>query len=108
MATMPDERQRKRLEAHNNMGAHETMPAFKDLKVGQDGTIWMLDFPDPKTEISQWYALDDELRPTARIPLPSSDRLLAVDDTRVVVVQKDEYDVETLLIYEIEPGQIPD
>ena len=74
------------------------LPAYKSLIVGSAGTLWMEDYLSPTSEVSRWILLDSGFSPAGWIELRPNERLLAAGPDIVVVLRKDELDVESVVI----------
>jgi hypothetical protein len=89
-----------------------TLPALGSAMLDEDGRIWVARFqPDFASAIggpeglwrqeSLWHVLDPDGTPIARVRLPPATRLLAVRSDRIVVVTRDDLDVETVRVLAI-------
>ena len=88
-----------------------TLPAVGRLLWSGTGGLWVSTF-QPTTHLWReeraWHLLDAAGHPVARLILPERSRLVAADEGRVVLVQRDELDVEHVRVFTIvetrEPG----
>ncbi len=69
------------------------LPAFGEVRVGHDSTIWVADHPEPGTERSQWTVLGSDGHALARVALPDRAVLLDVGADWVLMQLRDELDV---------------
>jgi hypothetical protein len=82
-------------------------PPVEDLALGRDGEIWIRrEFsPSDGREHVDWWVLDREARPLARVSLPADLELVRPTGDGVVAVRKDEMDVYRLVRFELlHPG----
>jgi hypothetical protein len=76
----------------------ETLPAYKSIIVGSDGALWVEDYLSPTMAVSRWILMGADFSPVGWIELPLNERLLAAGPNSVVVLRKDELDVESVVI----------
>lgn len=77
----------------------EYLPAFKSIIVGSDGRIWLEDYLHPTEDITRWTLMDEGFVPLGRIDLPHGERLLAAGPRSLIVLRKDDLDVESVVVY---------
>ena len=85
-------------EAKRTIEPAGTLPAYKSIIVGSDGAIWLEDYLSPTLDISRWVLMDADFSPVAWIELQPNERLLAAGRNRLVILRKDELDVESVVI----------
>jgi hypothetical protein len=65
--------------------------------------VWIQAHPALDADSVLWYVIGtQEQRLVARVPLPATWQLLGGDATRVIVLRKDELDMETVAVYTIQ------
>jgi hypothetical protein len=77
----------------------EFLPAFKSIIVGSDRTLWVEDYLHPTEEVSRWIMMGVDFLPVGWIELPPNEQLLATGPNSVIVLRKDQLDVESVVIY---------
>jgi len=77
----------------------EFLPAYKAIIVGSDHALWLEDYLHPTEDVSRWFLMSDDFRPVAWIALPPRERLLAAAPGRLIVLRRDELDVESAVVY---------
>lgn len=83
----------------------QNRPAIGRLIVDERGQIWVSRFePAPALHESEWYVHDSKGRPLSRVELPPGARLAAVFRDCVALVESDEFDVHTVVVYQIMHG----
>lgn len=80
---------------------HETLPAFARLHSSDDGQLWIQGFPDRGAGIIGWYRLSSDGVVSGRLALPIDEELMALTDTWLGTVRKDDFGVETVVLYRI-------
>ncbi len=85
-------------EAKRTIEPAGTLPAYKSIIVGSDGTIWLEDYLSPTLDISRWVLIDADFSPVGWIELQANERLLAAGSNKLVILRKDELDVESVVI----------
>lgn len=91
-----------RIESLKEMPAEETVPAFADLLVGADGTLWVQEYrlpEEPKEE--RWFRMGPGFRPDGWLDVPAGGRLVAAGYGLLVSVVKDEMDVESVVVHRV-------
>lgn len=79
----------------------EHVPPFSDLVAGPGGELWARDGDRPGTASTGWTVIDGAGTLTARLDLPTRWRILAVYRDRILVVDRDELDVEQVRIHRL-------
>ena len=69
------------------------------MLVGSDLGFWVEDYLHPTEDNTRWFLMGSDLRPTGWIELPPKERLLAAGPDKVIVLRKDELDVESVVLY---------
>ena len=95
----------------------DALPALGSVLIDEAGRIWVSQFRLNQDlrfamgggymnwdERDVWHVLDEDGIPLARVRLPVATRLLAVRSDRVVVVARDDLDVESVRVLTIQPG----
>lgn len=83
----------------------EELPALGALLLDDAGRIWVQAFRMGSEEWRQedaWHVLDPSGRPLAQLILPAETRLAAVHGDRVVLISRDELEVQHLGVYALE------
>jgi hypothetical protein len=81
------------------------LPAWTGMIGDPSGRIWLrtAECPAPSTGNREYEIVDLEGRQHGSISIPASWRLLAVNGSRILVVRRDELDVEHLELYQMHP-----
>lgn len=91
----------------------DTLPALSSALLDEDGRIWVARFRTPEDmplvqeaskvwhQEDMWHVLGPEGKPIARVRLPPDTRLVAVRSDRVIVVTRDDSDVESVRVLAI-------
>jgi hypothetical protein len=85
--------------AKENIEPAEFLPAFESILVGSDLDLWLEDYLHPTEEVTRWFLMDGAFQPVGWIELPANERLLAAGPNNLVVLRKDELDVESVVLY---------
>lgn len=85
--------------AKETMGVAELLPAYRSIMSTADGALWLEDHLHPTDDVSRWFLLDDGFEPVGWIELPPGERLLAAESHRMIVLRKDDLDVESVVVY---------
>jgi hypothetical protein len=99
----------------------DSVPAVSAALLDDDGRIWVERFQPHRdfdeflqassggghhwNQESVWHVLAPDGVPLARVRLPPATRLRAVRADRVVVVTRDELDVESVRVFAIDKGE---
>jgi len=76
-----------------------SLPAFTGfIPLGEDG-FWIRESEYPGTPIQRWYRLSADFEPMGWIQLDPQEELLAAAGTRILVLSKDELDVESVILF---------
>jgi hypothetical protein len=78
----------------------EFLPAYKSIIVASDGAVWLEEYMHPSEELTRWFLMADDFLPAGWIGLPPNERLLAAGPNKLIVLRKDELDVESVVLYE--------
>jgi hypothetical protein len=78
----------------------EFLPPYKSIIVASDGAVWLEEYMHPSEDITRWFLMNDDFLPVGWIELPPNERLLAAGPNRLIVLRKDELDVESVVVYE--------
>ncbi len=73
-------------------------PAYADVRLGDDGAIWIQEFARPG-ERSEWFALNDDGERTRAVIVPPEMTLLDIGADWALVTFRDELDVERVALY---------
>jgi hypothetical protein len=92
---------RDRRELYEEMDVPETMPAYGDLRLDDQGNLWAADYePDPDADL-RWTVFDPDGRMLGQVVLPSGLDVKQIGDDFVLAVWRDEYEVEHVRMYEL-------
>lgn len=83
----------------------DELPALGTVEVDQTGAIWVQRFRMGSEEWDQndaWHVLDPSGRPLARVELTSDTRLAAIQDNHVVLVHRDELEVQHIGVHTLQ------
>jgi hypothetical protein len=83
----------------------EELPALGAIQVDDSGRVWVQAFRLASEEWQQedaWHVLDPSGRPLARLSLPADTRLAGVRGNQVVLITRDELEVQNLGVYTLE------
>lgn len=101
-AAAPDGRVR---EVPKNQVFADILPAHGDLVARADAGLWMQDYAGPGSSgVNAWRIFSPKGLPEARITLPSGARVLWAGVGRVLLLESDQFDVEYVRLYSLEPG----
>jgi hypothetical protein len=101
-ATSSEARLQQDLERIERLDAYPSFPAFRALVVADGQTVWVEDAAWGEGAASHWHQLDADLRSVAVFELPNTQRLLAIGAGRVLVLERGEFDVESVILYQLE------
>jgi hypothetical protein len=80
--------------------AAEFLPAYKSIMAGSGGTIWLEEYTHPSEDGTRWFLMSDAFEPVGWIELLANETLLAAGADKLVVLRKDELDIESVVVYE--------
>jgi hypothetical protein len=86
-----------------DLATHETLPAFGDVRFGEDGRIWVSDFLVDQREPTTWTIFASDGALAGRVTMPGDWRILRFGGDYVIAVVNDEFDRESVRRYAI-PG----
>jgi hypothetical protein len=75
------------------------LPAYRSIVIASDRAVWLEDYPHPTEDVTRWFLMSDDLQPVGWLELPSNERVLAAEPDRLLVLRKDELDVESVVVY---------
>ena len=75
-------------------------PAYDQVVLGDDGVLWIEDFPRPGKP-SEWFVLDERGQRTRSMTVPPGIVLLDIGSDWVLVTYRDEMDVERVALYSL-------
>jgi hypothetical protein len=79
----------------------ETMPAFAGLDVDAQGFLWVERYRGPGDEGPEYEILDPEGQWVGRISLPQEVEILEIGTDYLLVLQRDELEVEYVKLYQL-------
>ncbi len=80
-----------------------TFPAYGRLLLGDDGVLWVQDYPRPG-QSAAWRAFDGGGEEIRSLVLPAEARLLDIGADWALVRTRDEHDVERLAVHVLVEG----
>jgi len=78
-----------------------TRPSFSELMIDHAGNLWAREFNPIRDAPQRWIVFDDSGAWLGRMTLPSRLTTLEVFDDRIVGVERDDLDVERVVVYEL-------
>lgn len=85
----------------------DSLPAYRHLQVDGDGRVWVQRPPQDTDSLADWHLFSEDGRHRYRIRLPAGSQVLDASGDRVVILERDEFDVETVAIRKISPWPSP-
>lgn len=86
---------RRRLEKLLDVSS---FPAYDELRIGTDESLWVREFHRPGSPTTRWIVFDGgSLR--GQLELPSTSELLDVGPDYILLLERDEFDVESVRLY---------
>lgn len=82
-----------------NLQYPETHPAFHSAVLGPDEMVWIGLAARPDEETRRWLVIGPDGQPRGWLDLPAQASVLAVDNDRYVLLQRDALDVEEVRLY---------
>jgi hypothetical protein len=101
-ATSTETQLRQELERVEALDAYPSFPAFRALVVADGQTVWVEDAAWGKGAVSHWHQLDSDLSAVTMFELPAAQGLLAIGAGRVLVLERGEFEVESVVLYRLE------
>jgi hypothetical protein len=83
----------------------ERLPAYGAVVTDRDGNVWVSDYPEPGTQRSEWTIFDVKGHAVARTRLPEGARVFDIGADFVVVLVRDDLDVEHVRVLELRRGR---
>lgn len=80
----------------------DSLPAYDRLKVDRLGAIWVRDHLAPGVESADWHIYDSDGTWVTTVTVPSRFELLDIGRDYVLVLARDELDVERIHLYDLE------
>jgi hypothetical protein len=77
------------------------LPYTREITSTDNGLILVERYPSPAETSSTWHVLGRDGRPVASLPLRSADRIAAVAGGRALVIERDEFGVQSLALFRI-------
>lgn len=78
----------------------DQFPLFSEVKLDDNGLVWAREY-SLTSEVATWQVMDPETGLIGRVSIPASWRLLHPSASRLIVVERDEYDVEMVRVYRV-------
>lgn len=88
------------LPTHMNHAA-DSLPAYRALRVDSNGRVW-LQPPDGDNGLTEWRVVSRDGRLIDSVSLPTTTSVLDAADDRVLLLERDEFDVETVVVRRIQ------
>lgn len=76
----------------------DQFPLFDQVELDDEGLVWAREYL-LASEIAVWQVIDPETGLIGRVSIPASWNLLRPSASRLIVVERDEYDVEMVRVY---------
>jgi hypothetical protein len=83
---------------------HQTLPAFGDVRFGEDGRIWVSEFVIDERMARTWSAFAADGALDVRVSIPGGWRVLRFGPDYVLAVVRDDLDRESVRRYPIVTG----
>jgi hypothetical protein len=83
----------------------KTWPLVQDMLVDDRSRVWVQ--PVTHTPEARWLAFDRSGNPVATLQLPRGVRPRLIQEDRVYAVSRDSLDVESVVVYRLEPSSTP-
>lgn len=77
-------------------------PAIEEVRCGGSGRLWAGRFEPFHAPVRRWWVLDPDARPVGRLRLPPDTRILDADGDRLLLVERNELDVESVTVRRFE------
>jgi hypothetical protein len=84
------------------MPVPSTLPAFSNLKVDSEGSLWVQEYPAPAAVGTEWTVFDPEGRMLGNVSMPDQFRPMQIGRDFVLGVWKNDLDVEHVRMYRLE------
>ncbi len=75
-------------------------PLFDQVQIDDDGLVWAREYL-LASEVAVWQVIDPETGVIGRVSIPASWNLIRPSASRLIVVERDEYDVEMVRVYRL-------
>lgn len=99
------ERRRRRRIDLESRPVPASIPATSRVLAGRNGQGWIEIFNRPdRRQNTEWLVIDPESGLLARVLTTPNTRLLDIADGRVLVLERDEFDVEYVRVYDVVVG----
>jgi len=85
------------LDRLSKKAAYETRPAFRSMRAGSDGELWVEDYPSPTSREVRWILVVG-VNPTGWLEVGVDETVLAFGHGLLVERVKDQLDIETVII----------
>lgn len=76
----------------------DSLPAYDAVQVDGEGRVWLRASPSNIDERAEWRVFSADGETAHRLTLPASTRILDADGERLVLLERDELDVETVAV----------
>lgn len=76
------------------------VPLFDKVEVGDRGRVWVREYV-LDSNVATWQVLESEAGVVARVSIPAEWEVLRLSDSHLIVIERDEYDVEMVRAYRI-------
>lgn len=78
----------------------DQFPLFDQVQIDDEGLVWAREYL-LASEVAVWQVIDPEAGLIGRVSIPASWNLLRPSASRLIVVERDEYDVEMVRVYRV-------
>lgn len=76
----------------------DSLPAYDDIQVDGEGRVWLRASPFSNDEKAEWRVFSADGETAHGLTLPASTRILDADGERLLLLELDELDVETVAV----------
>jgi hypothetical protein len=93
-------------ERPQGMHFADLLPSHGELVAREDGGLWMREFSRPGAGgVNRWRVFGPDALPEGRLELPHGARVLWAGVDRVLLLERDEFDVEYVRLYALDHGE---
>jgi len=79
-----------------------SLPAYKSIRLGSDGALWLEDYLSPTLDVSRWILMGEGFQPVGWIELAPNEQLLATGPDLAVILRKDDLGVESVVLQHVD------
>lgn len=82
--------------------AADSLPAYRALQVDAEGRVWLKSAAEPAEGYAEWRVITDGGMQIQSVVLPASSTVLDASGDRVLLLERDELDVETVALRQVQ------